>query len=224
MINKKIQKNAIRLLGVAKFEPAHYPLIEMLENEEYNYLKRSLIGALGSIGNEYATSIISGFINDEDELCRLSVIGALKKLKDETANEILMVALDDEMFTVRSAAITALVDLADLNTTQLLYDEIKNDKFGYPELAVRTLSNIEYKFADSTMVKYKKQRKRSRKLFIQLIANSNERIRAEAVKAVYINCNNKKKQWLENLMKEEKNLFVKAAYEEIIKKDIKGKK
>ncbi len=217
--NKKIQKNAIRLLGIAKYEPAHYPLIEMLENEYYDHVKRSLIGALGSIGNKEATSIISGFINDEEELCRLSVISALKKLKDKTANEVLIGALDDEMFTVRSAAITALTDLADLNTTRILYKRINNEQFDYPELAIRTLSNSEKKFADSTMVKYKKQRKKSQKLFIQLITNSDERIRAEAVKAVYLNCNKKKKQWLENLMKEEKNLFVKAVYEEIIKKD-----
>ncbi|MEA2096451.1 MAG: HEAT repeat domain-containing protein [Candidatus Cloacimonadota bacterium] len=220
--NKKIQKNSIRLLGVAKYKPAHYPLIEMLEDEKYDYLKRSLIGALGSIGNKNATCIISSFINDEDELCRLSVIGALKKLKDKTANEVLISALDDKIFTVRSAAITALVDLADLNTSKMLYNKIRNEQVDYPELAIRTLSNIENKFADSTMIKYKKQRKRSRKLFIQLTANSNERIRAEAVKAVYINCNSKKKRWLEKIMKEEKNPFVKAAYEEIIIKDKKA--
>ena len=217
--NKKIQKNAIRLLGVSKYKPAHYPLIEMLKDHEYDYLKRSLIGTLGNIGNKDATSIISNFINDEDELCRLSVIGALKKLKDETSNEILINALDDKMFTVRSAAITALVDLADLNITKILYKGIMNEQFDYPELAVRTLSNIENKFADSTMVKYKKQRKRSRKLFIQLIKNSDERVRAEAVKAIYLNCNTKKKRWLADFMKEENNPFVKAAYEEIIKKD-----
>ena len=216
--NKKIQKNAIRLLGVSKYKLAHYPLIKMLENENYDHVKRSLIGALGSIGNKNATGIISGFINDEDEICRLSVIGALKKLRDVSSNEILISALDDSMFTVRSATITALVDLADLNSSRTLYDKIKNEHFDYPELAIRTLSNIEHKFADSTFVGYKKQRKRSRKLFIQLSANSNERIRAEAVKAVYINCSKKKKLWIEDFMKEEKNPFVKAAYEEIIKK------
>ncbi len=216
--NKKIQKNAIRLLGVAKYKPAHYPLIEMLEDEKYDYLKRSLIGALGSIGNKNATSIISGFLHDEEELCRLSVISALKKLKDETANNVLISAIDDDIFTVRSAAITALLDLADLNTSRVLYDKIKNEQFDYPELAIRTLSNIENKFADSTMVAYKKQRKRSQKLFIRLINNSDERIRAEAVKAIFSNCGKKKRKWLEDLMKEEKNPFVKAAYEEIIKK------
>ena len=146
------------------------------------------------------------------------MISALKKLEDKKANEVLISALDDKMFTVRSAAITALVDLADLNTSRILFTKIKNEQFDYPELAVRTLSNIEHKFADSTFVGYKKQRKRSRKLFIQLSANSNERIRAEAVKAVYINCSKKKKLWIEDFMKEEKNPFVKAAYEEIIKK------
>ena len=190
----------------------------MLEDEKYDYLKRGLIGALGSIGNRKATGIISGFINDEDELCRLSVISALKKLKNENANIVLINALDDKMFTVRSSAITALIDLADLNTSRTLYDKIKNDKFDYPELAVRTLSNIEEKFADSTMVEYKKQRKRSQKLFIQLIKNQDEHIRAEAVKAIYLNCNKRKKLWLEDLMKEEENPFVKAAYEEINKK------
>ncbi|NQT65232.1 MAG: HEAT repeat domain-containing protein, partial [FCB group bacterium] len=221
--NKKIQKNSIRLLGVAKYEPAHSPLIELLTNNEYEYLKRNLIVALGSIGNRNATSVISGFINDEDELCRLSVIAALKKLEDETANEILIDALDDKMFTVRSAANSALIDLADLNTSRLLYDKIINKRFDYPELALRTLSNIEYKFADSTRVEYNKQRKRSQKLFIQLVQNPDERIRAEVVKAIYLNCDDKKKQWLDDLMREE-DPFVKAAYEEIIKKDIKGKK
>ncbi len=220
--NIRIQKNSIRLLGVAKYKPAHYQLIRMLEDEKYYYLKRSLIGALGSIGNTDATGIISGFINDEDELCRLSVISALKKLKDETANKILISALDDKMFTIRSAANSALLDLADLNTSRLLYDKIINERFNYPELAIRTLSNIEHKFADSTRVEYKKQRKRSQKLFIQLIKNQNERIRAEAVKAIYLNCGDKKKQWLEDLMNDETEPFVKAAYEEIIKKDIKA--
>jgi len=220
--NKKIQKNAIRLLGVAKYKLAYDSLIEMLEETEYDYLKRSLIGALGSIGNKSATGIISGFIDDEDELCRLSVISALKKLKDKTANEVLIDALDDKIFTVRSAAITALVSLANLNISRSLYNRIKNEQFDYPELAVRTLSNIEYTFTDSTMVEYKKQRKRSHKLFIQLITNLDERIRAEAVKAVYLNCSQKKKKWLENLMKEEINPFIKAAYAEIIKKDKKA--
>ncbi|MDP8204719.1 MAG: HEAT repeat domain-containing protein, partial [Candidatus Tenebribacter mawsonii] len=100
-----------------------------------------------------------------------------------------------------------------------LYEKVKNKEFNYPELAIRTLSNIENKFADSTMVEYKKQHKRSQKLFIKLITNSDERIRAEAVKAVYLNCDKKKKKWLENFMKDEKNPFVKAAYEEIIRKD-----
>ena len=219
--NKEIQKNAIRLLGVAKYDPAHFPLLEMLEDDKYDYLKRSLIGALGSIGNKDATGIISGFINDEDELCRLSVISALKKLKDETANNALIGAIDDKTFTVRSAAITALLDLADLNISRSLYEKVKNKEFNYPELAIRTLSNIENKFADSTMVEYKKQHKRSQKLFIKLITNSDERIRAEAVKAVYLNCDKKKKQWLEDFIKDEKNPFVKAAYEEIIRKDKK---
>ena len=222
--NKKIQKNSIRLLGVAKYKPAHYKLIEMLEDEKYDYLKRSLIGALGSIGNKNATGIISDFINDEDELCRLSVISALKKLKDETANIILISALDDKIFTVRSAAITALLDLADLNASRSLYDKIKNEQFDYPELAVRTLSNIENRFADSTKVEYKKQHKRSQKLFIQLTRNSDRRIRAEAVKAIYLNCNDKKKKWLEDIMNDETDPFVKAAYEEIIKYKIKEKK
>ncbi len=213
--NKKIQSNSIRFLGVAKYEPAHSPLIEMLNNDEYDYLKRSLIGALGSIGNRNATGIISGFINDENELCRLSVIAALKKLKDETANEILICALNDNMFTVRSAANSALIDLADLNISRVLYYKIKNEKLDYPELAVRTLSNIDHKFADSTRTEYKKQHKMVKKLFIQLIQNPDERIRAEAVKAIYLNCDEKKKKWLENLMKDEKNPFVKAAYDEI---------
>ncbi|MDA3813643.1 MAG: HEAT repeat domain-containing protein [Candidatus Cloacimonetes bacterium] len=217
--NKKIQKNSIRLLGVAKYEPAHSPLIEMLKNGDHYYLKRSLIVALGSIGNTDATDIISDFINDEDELCRLSVISALKKLKDETANEVLIGALDDKMFTVRSAAITALVNLADLNSCNELYNRIKNDKFEYPELALRTLSNIEFKFSDSTRVEYKKQRKRSQKLFVKLINNPDERIRAEAVKAIYLNCDDKKIKWLEVVMKNEEDPFVKDAYEEIIKKD-----
>ncbi len=216
--NKKIQKNSIRLLGVAKYEPAYIPLIEMLENKKYDYIKRTLIGALGNIGNKKATNIISGFINDEEELCRLSVISALKKLKDETANNVMISALDDELFTVRSAAFIAIVDLADLNTSLLLYNKIKNEQFDYPELAIRTLSNIENRFADSTMVEYKKQRKRSQRLFIQLIKNSDERIRAEAVKAIYLNCDKKKKKWLEDRMTEEENPFVKAAYEEINKK------
>ncbi|MDP8201779.1 MAG: HEAT repeat domain-containing protein [Candidatus Tenebribacter burtonii] len=220
--DKKIQKNAIRLLGVAKYKLAYDSLIEMLEETEYDYLKRSLIGALGSIGNKEATGIISGFINDEGELCRLSVIGALKKLKDKTANDVLIDALDDKMFTVRSAATTALVNLADLNSSRVLYDKIKNEQFDYPELAVRTLSNIEYTFTDSIMVEYKKQRKRSHKLFIQLITNLDERIRAEAVKAVYLNCSQKEKQRLEDFMKDEENPFVKAAYDEIIKKDKKA--
>jgi hypothetical protein len=221
--NRKIQKNAIRLLGITKSKDAYDPLIEMLTDPKYDHLKRSLIGALGSIGNKNATGIISSFIGDEDELCRLSVISALKKLEDKAANKVFMRALDDKIFTVRSAAITALVKLADLNTTKELCYKIENNEFKYTELAIRTLSNIENNFIDSTKTVYKKQRKKSRKLFIKLVQNTDELIRAEAVKATYMNCSKKDRRWLEDIMNEEKDPFVKAAYEEIIKKDIQGK-
>ncbi|MBT4575147.1 MAG: HEAT repeat domain-containing protein, partial [Candidatus Cloacimonetes bacterium] len=215
--NKKIQKNAIRLLGVAKAKEAHAPLKRMLEDKENDELKRNLIGALGSIGNKDATISICSFIDDEEELCRLSVIGALKRLKDPDADNVLINALDDEIFTVRSAVVTAIVDLAQINTSKALYNRVKNKQLNYLELGIRTLSNIEQKFADSTMVEYKKQRKRSQKLFITLLQDEDERIRAEAVKAVYLNCNNKKRKWLKEFMKEEENPFVNAAYSEIIK-------
>jgi len=218
--NKKIQSNSIRLLGIAKYQKAFSPLIKMLKNNEYDHVKRSLIGALGSIGDKNATYIISRFISDEDELCRLSVVSALKKLKDPTANVTIISALDDSMFTVRSAAISALLDLADLNTAQYLNEKIQNDKFIYPELAIRTLSNIDHKFADSTKVEYKKRRKKNKKLFIELTKNSNPLIRAEAVKAVYLNFE-KKRKWLQEFIVEEKNPFVLAVYEEIKKKDKK---
>ncbi len=221
--NKKIQSNAIRLLGITKFQKAFSPLIEMLKSNEYDHVKRSLIGALGSIGNKDATGIISKFITDENELCRLSVVSALKKLKDPSANYTLMSVLDDSMFTVRSATISALLDLADLDTAQSLNEKIKNEEFVYPELAIRTLVNIDHKFSDSTKVKYKKQHKKNKKLFIQLTKNSNPLIRADAVKAVYLNCK-KKKIWLEEFIKEEKNQFVIAVYEEIKKKDEKDRK
>lgn len=216
--NLQIQKNAIRFIGAAKNRMAYNPLINMLQDTQHQNLKRNLIGALGSIGNKDAAEIIANYINDDSELCRLSAISALKKLKNKVVDVVLVNALNDSLFTVRSAAIGALVELADVKTSKILYDKIQLKHLEYCELAIRTLSKIEQKFADSTNVEYKKQRKLSKKLFIKLISHPNALIRAEAVKAVYLNSDQKRKRWLANLMTEEQNKFVKAVYAELIKK------
>jgi len=215
--DEQVQKNAIRLIGTAKYADAYDNLIEMLQDPENNNIKRNLIGALGNIGNKDAADIIIRYLTDEDELCRLSAINALKKLKNNSADTALINALDDSIFTVRSAAYSAVIELADFNTSKMIYDKIKLANSKYPELLVRTLSNIEYNFADSTKTEYKKQRRNSQKLFIKLVSHHNPLIRAEAVKAVYLNLGVKKKRWLTEIMEDEKNKFVQAAYEEIKK-------
>ncbi|MCF7858621.1 MAG: hypothetical protein K9N07_04775 [Candidatus Cloacimonetes bacterium] len=212
--NLKIQKNSIRLLGIAKYQAAYEPLIKMLKSNNYDKIKRTIIVALGNIGNKSASLVISDHIKDKEEICRISVISALRKLEDKTANYVLVKALEDDMFTVRSAAYSALIELADLQTSRELYSKIINEELVYPELALRTLAKIQAGFADSTSVNYKEQRKLANKLFVKLLKNEDSRVRAEAVRSILMNFTEKKRVWLTEFINKEPDPYVVAVYEE----------
>jgi HEAT repeat protein len=220
--NKAIQKNSIRMLGVAKYEKAVKPLLKMLKKKKYHDLRRNIISALGKIGDKTAAKRISQFIDDEDELCRLSVVGALKKLHNPKFLPVLITALDDSMFTVRSAAMTALQDSVDERSIELLMDYIYDISSKYQELGITTLSNMLFSMSDSTKTEYTSFIKDALKLFEEEVSNTSVHIRAAAVEAVYRNGTGQNRAWLDIKMKFESDPLVLAVYKKT-KKEILDK-
>ncbi|MDO9576306.1 MAG: HEAT repeat domain-containing protein [Candidatus Cloacimonadales bacterium] len=212
--NEKVQKNSIRLLGVTKYQDAVEPLLKMLKKKKYHELRRSLIGALGRIGDKTATAEIIKFIADDEELCRLTVVGALSSLKDESAVPTLISALDDKIFTVRSAALDALKSFKDPKTADLLLSQSQRPNTQYPEIAVKALNNYLQSTTDSTSTAYEKQKYQIMLELEDLAENENELIRAEALSTLWKNGRELQKQQVELLLENEYSPFVKAVVEE----------
>jgi HEAT repeat protein len=213
--DEKAQKNAIRLLGISKNEIAVEPLIKMLKKKRYYDLRRSLIAALGSIGDKTATAEIIRFINDNDERCRLMVVSAVSSLKDDSAVPALIKALNDEIFTVRSAALSSLRSFKNPQTADLLLNQFDSSETRYPELIIKAISIYLQTTSDSTTTFYEQQRSRILTELEKLAANDNELIRAEALCTLWQRGDEQHKDWAENKMTLELNPFVRARWEEV---------
>ena len=212
--NERVQKNSIRLLGITKYDKAVLPLLEMLSRKIYYDLRRSIIGALGKIGDKTATSKIIKFIDDEDELCRLTVVGAISSLKDESAIPTLISALDDEIFTVRSAALNSLKSFNQPITANLLMDYVNSSKANYPEIGLKAIANYLYATADSTGSIYAKKKYKIMLELENLAESENELIRAEALSALWQNGGELQKRWVNKKIENEFSPFVRAVFEE----------
>ena len=212
--HERVQKNSIYLLGVTKYEDAVQPLLKMLPKKKYFDLRRSLIGALGKIGEKTATAEIIKFINDEEELCRLTVVGAISSLKDESAVPTLISALDDKMFTVRSAALDALKSFKQAKVADQLLDFVNSKNSQYPEIGLKALNNYLRSIADSTATIYEKQKYKIMNELEKQVASDNELIRAEALSAIWQHGRELQKQWVEMKLENEFSPFVKAVMEE----------
>jgi HEAT repeat protein len=213
--NEQIQKNSIRLLGVTKYDEAVLPLLDMLPRKKYYDLRRSLIGALGKIGDKSATPEIIKFIDDDDELCRLTVVGAISSLKDERAVSTLMSALDDEIFTVRSAALNSLKSFKKPVTAEMLLDYIYNENSHYPEIGLKAIANYLQSTVDSTDTIYEKKKYEIMLELDELANNENELIRAEALSTLWQNGGELQKRWVTKKMENEYSPFVRAVFEEV---------
>jgi hypothetical protein len=219
--NERVQKNAIRFLGSTKYEDAVEPLMKMLSKKKYYDLRRSIIGALGSIGDKTATPEIIKFIDDEDELCRLTVVGAISSLKDETAVPTLISALDDEMFTVRSAALNSLKSYKSPETAELLlsqypepYTQNHNPKTLYPEIVIKAISDYLRVTADSISTEYEKKKYIIMNQLEKMAVSKNELVRAEALSTLWKHGGELQKQWVEMKLENEFSPYVKAVFEE----------
>ncbi len=213
--NEKVQKNAIRFLGTTKYEEAVEPLLQMLKKKRYRDLRRSLIGALGNIGDTTATAEIIKFIDDEDERCRLTVVGAISSLKDETAVPTLIKALEDKMFTVRSAALNSLKSFKTPQTAKLLLSQNPELNTLYPEIFVKAISNYLRVTSDSTSAAYEKQKFRIMQEVEKMAASANELVRAEALSTLWKHGGELRKQWVEMKLESEFSPYVKAVFEEV---------
>jgi HEAT repeat protein len=212
--NEQIQKNAIRLLGITKYDAAVNPLLNMLKKKRYFDLRRSLIGALGKISDKSATQEIVRFIDDEDELCRLTVVGAISNLKDESTVPTLISALDDEIFTVRSAALNSLKSFKEPNTADLLLDYIYYEKTQYPEIGLKAIDNFLRATSDSTDIAYEKQKYKIILELEDLAESENELLRAEVLSTLWQNGGELQKQEVELLLENEYSPYVRAVFEE----------
>lgn len=218
--DEKIQKNAIRFLGITKYEKAVEPLMKMLSKKKYYDLRRSIIGALGSIGDKSATAEIIKFIDDEDELCRLTVVGAISKLKDETSIPTLISALEDEIFTVRSAALNSLKSYKSPETAALILNKYRYSKLilTYPEIMLKALNNYLIVTSDSTTANYQKQKFEIMNELEILAISNNELIRAEALSTLWKHGEELQKQWVDMKLENEFSPFVKAMMAETKRK------
>lgn len=216
--NQRVQKNAIRFLGTTKYEEAVEPLMKMLSQKKYFDLRRSIIGALGSIGDKTATKEIIKFIDDEDELCRLTVVGAISKIKDETAVPALLSALGDEIFTVRSAALNSLKSYKSPEIANLLLTQYHESETKYPEITIKAISNYLSVTADSTSTDYAKQKYKIMNQLEIFAVNKNELVRAEALSTLWQQGGELQKKWVEMKLENEFSPYVIAVFEETISK------
>jgi hypothetical protein len=114
-----VRSNAIYLLGELKWEPAIDHLLERIEKPGIK--KRSVISALGRIGEKRVSILIADYLSDTDEPTRIAAAVALARLKDRRTIPHLTRALDDRMFTVRSAAENGLVGFGEAALKPLIH-------------------------------------------------------------------------------------------------------
>ncbi|MCF7811183.1 HEAT repeat domain-containing protein [bacterium] len=208
-------KNAIRLLGTIKWEPAVEPLLTILMDKNKEEYWNTAISALGQIGDKSVSGKISKFITDKEERRRLTVIGALGQINDSTTIPVLIQGLDDPVFTVRSAAFSTLVGFG----APAVYDleiYVTNSMVNYPELGLRALGRIIEKQNEQPEIQSKMMKYNAMQLFEQNLSHPDEQLRAAAVDALYRNGGEATRQLIKGKMEVEFSPVVLTAYDKVL--------
>ncbi len=211
-------KNVIAWLAELKREEAVDPLLKLLKKRSdlADKVRRSVMSALGKIGDKKAAKPISKFVTDDKERNRLASLNALKELKETETIERAVKGLDDPLFTVRSAAIGATVAFG-VDAVPLLTEFVNNDNSKYPEMGVKALKNIVIRFDDELTPEQMRVRYDVVLLLEESLSSSDEHVRAEAVSGLYRIGKDATRQLIVSRMENEYSPVVLAAYEQVKK-------
>ncbi len=211
-------KNVCAWLADLKCEEAVDPMLELLgkKSDMAKKVRRSVISALGGIGDKKAAKPISKFVTDDMERNRLASLNALSKLKDSTTITTIIKGLDDPMFTVRSAAMGAVIVFS-VDAVPLLIDFITDGDSHYPELGIKSLKNIVINFEEDLTAEQMRVRYDIVNLLEESLSNSDEHVRAEAVSGLYRIGKEATRQLVDSRMESEYSPVVLSAYEQVKK-------
>ncbi|MDP8228829.1 MAG: HEAT repeat domain-containing protein [Candidatus Electryoneaceae bacterium] len=196
--------------------PAVDPLLKILRarTELAGKVRRSVISALGAIGDQRAAEPISWYVTDDMERNRLASLNALRELKDVATISVVVGALDDVMFTVRSAAIGAVVAFG-TDAVPVLVDYINDEDSRYRELGLKSLKNIVMKFDDQYNMDEGRIRYEAVSLFERGLVDPSPYVRAESVDALYRTGGDAVRLIVDGRMESEYNPVVMAAYRRV---------
>lgn len=102
-------------------------LIEALKNEEIPDVRKSIISALGKLGDDSATPILLYFLNDSSSGIRLKIVEALGEIGHKSSILALSRALEDEDLDVRKTAAEALVKTGDATSVEYLLKALSSE-------------------------------------------------------------------------------------------------
>ncbi|RPH92750.1 HEAT repeat domain-containing protein [candidate division KSB1 bacterium] len=105
---RTMQKNAAGVLGEIKYRPAVQEMISQCSKASSQSVRRTMLVALGEIGDTTATGFVMQSAKSGQERERISAVVSLGKIKDERAYDILFTRVSDPQVLVRTAAITAI--------------------------------------------------------------------------------------------------------------------
>nr|WP_287588452.1 HEAT repeat domain-containing protein [Candidatus Borrarchaeum sp.] len=109
--NWRVKENVIKILGILKDRRAVYPLIELLSENERNWIHKTVIEALGEISDSRAIPVIKNALRHKKISIRRRAAEALGKIADKAGLNQLIVALQDDVFEVRRTASYAIEEL-----------------------------------------------------------------------------------------------------------------
>lgn len=213
-------KNVIAWLAVLKSEEAVDPLLKLLrkKSDMADKVRRSVMSALGQIGDVKAAEPIAKFVTDDKERNRLAALNALSTLKSIPTVPSAIKGLDDPLFTVRSAAIGAVAAFG-VEAVPLLIKFV-NDKYSeYPELGVKALKNIVIRFDDPPTQEQQRIRYEVVQQLEKSLLSGDEYVRAEAVSGLYRIGKQAIRQLIAGRMENEYSPVVLAAYELVVKSE-----
>jgi len=175
---KEARANAIWLLGEIEQKDATDSLICALERKENESLKRTIILALGKIGNRAAVPKIIPYLKDKVERNRVAACEALGRIKDEQAIPYLIDGLKDSYFSVRAAAEWAIVEFSAQSLSNLLNALEKKNVKSKPHL-LSALGRIGEKLKDARV-----ERIRIKKAILPFLDSEDNLLRGYAVEAL----------------------------------------
>jgi len=95
-LNKVAQRNFIEIVGKWKNPEALSFFVEILKEEQEDFLRLAVLEAISEVGNEEAISLLGGILREKGEPLRMNAAEALRKIASPQVVEMLLDLLRDK--------------------------------------------------------------------------------------------------------------------------------